>query len=184
MGGCPWTLTCNTHCVNQDFKPHFKAYKALDNTNVDKMEPPIEENVVKKEKSLTARILSSADLKDMMSGSSKGLPIKVPTIPIKVITSNASQPTTIPGVIVAKPSSTSSASNLILKGKTIPLVLEKQPTNKDLPVSSSNSANSSSSVNHTQPKNAIDRQVVSHEATIELKKNLMIKNANIVSVPK
>lgn len=31
------------------------------------------------------------DLKDMMSGSSKGLPIKVPTIPIKVITSNASQ---------------------------------------------------------------------------------------------
>ena len=27
----------------------------------------------------------------MMSGSSKGLPIKVPTIPIKVITSNASQ---------------------------------------------------------------------------------------------
>merc|ERR1711953_288342 len=128
MGGCPWTLTCNTHCVNQDFKPHFKAYKALDNTNVDKMEPPIEENVVKKEKSLTARILSSADLKDMMSGSSKGLPIKVPTIPIKVITSNASQPTTIPGVIVAKPSATSPASNLILKGKTIPLVLEKQPT--------------------------------------------------------
>merc|ERR1711953_160937 len=199
MGGCPWTLTCNTHCVNQDFKPHFKAYKALDNTNVDKMEPPIEENVVKKEKSLTARILSSADLKDMMSGSSKGLPIKVPTIPIKVITSNASQPTTIPGVIVAKPSSTSSASNLILKGKTIPLVLEKQPTNKDLPVSASNSANSSS-VNHTQAnnakvpnilrgtnspsKNTIDRQVVSHEATIELKKNLMIKNANIVSVPK
>ena len=102
-------------------------------------------------------------------------------------------------MIVAKPSSTSSASNLILKGKTIPLVLEKQPTNKDLPVSASNSANSSS-VNHTQPnnakvpnilrgtnspsKNTIDRQVVSHEATIELKKNLMIKNANIVSVPK
>ena len=27
----------------------------------------------------------------MMSGSSKGLPIKVPTIPIKVMTSNASQ---------------------------------------------------------------------------------------------
>ena len=27
----------------------------------------------------------------MMSGASKGLPIKVPTIPIKVMTSNASQ---------------------------------------------------------------------------------------------
>ena len=109
------------------------------------------------------------------------------------------QPTTIPGVIVAKPSATSPASNLILKGKTIPLVLEKQPTNKDLPVSSTNSANSSL-VNHSQAnnakvpnilrgtnspsKNTIDRQVVSHEATIELKKNLLIKNANIVSVPK
>ena len=33
---------------------------AVVNKNVDKMEPPIEENVVKKEKSLTARILSSA----------------------------------------------------------------------------------------------------------------------------
>ena len=74
------------------------------------MEPPVEENVVKKDKPITARILSSAvciltiffrelnfdknffqDLKDMMSGSSKGLPIKVPTIPIKVMTSNASQ---------------------------------------------------------------------------------------------
>ena len=64
-----------------------------------------------KDKTLTARILSTAvskkswfqhifrilinfkfqDISAMMSGAQKGLPIKVPTVPIKVVTSNTTQ---------------------------------------------------------------------------------------------
>lgn len=154
----------------------------------------------------------------MMTGTQNGLPIKVPTIPIKVVNPNTTQSSTIPGVLVAaaKPNSGSNSApttgsmiratntNLILKGKAIPLVLEKSKVQNAISdntsggsggaCSTSAAMNSSSKVpnilrgtNSSPSKNTIDRQIVSHEATIELRKNILSKatspvpkeNANI-----
>lgn len=178
----------------------------------------------------------------MMTGTQNGLPIKVPTIPIKVVNPNTTQvhfhflphvdsicfectvgnlvtfslqSSTIPGVLVAtKPNSNNvnstgtqviratNATNLILKGKTIPLVLEKSkvqpvPTSDtgqaaaagQPPAAVSGAANNSPKVPNilrgtsSPSKNTIDRQIVSHEATIELRKNILNKAA-LSPVPK
>merc|ERR1739848_173892 len=179
------------------------------------MESNVEENeACPKEKPITARILSSADFSSMISGTPKGLPIKVPTIPIEVVTTNGTQASsTLTGVIVAKPSPLSpgssaapvmrstGATNLIFKGKAIPLLLEKSksPTTASAtatPINnlSENNLVSQSSLQQQQQqpskvpnilrgtssssKNTIDRQIVSHEATIEFR-----KNCNILSRP-
>ena len=105
----------------------------------------------------------------------------------------------IPGVIVAKPSplspgssaapmikSSTGSTNLIFKGRTIPLVLEKSKSdNSTTPTSSASTpALSPSKVPNilrgtsSPSKNTIERQIVSHEATIELR-----KNCNILSRP-
>ena len=91
------------------------------------------------------------------------------------------------------------ATNLIFKGKAIPLLLEKSksPTTASAtatPINnlSENNLVSQSSLQQQQPskvpnilrgtssssKNTIDRQIVSHEATIEFR-----KNCNILSRP-
>ena len=99
---------------------------------------------------------------------------------------------TLAGVIVAKPSVMSPGSaapmirstsgpNLIFKGK-IPLVLEKSKTTSNnsamtttstdnIPVSPSKVPNILRGTN-SPSKNTIDRQIVSHEATIEFRKNI------------
>ena len=101
------------------------------------------------------------------------------------------QASTIPGVVIAKPNPASpgsapiiragNATNIILKGKTIPLMLEKgKPPGTDIvmtAISAAASALASPKVPNilrgtgSPAKNTIDRQVVSHEATIELRKN-------------
>merc|ERR1712223_1304663 len=80
------------------------------------------------------------------------------------------------------------ATNLIFKGKTIPLVLEKSksgsipiastavttPNPSENPVSQSSSPSKVPNIlrgTSSPSKNTIDRQIVSHEATIELRKN-------------
>lgn len=74
---------------------------------------------------------------------------------------------------MAKPSNPASPgiranSNLILKGKTIPLVLEKSKnTENKVP----NILRPQNNAPNAASKNTIDRQIVSHEATIELKKS-------------
>ena len=174
-------------------------------------------NKINKDKTLTARFLSSANISAMMSGSQKGIPLKVPSIPIKVVTTNATQSSTIPGVLVAKPNPglpggggatirAANAANFILKGKAIPLVLEKSKSPvqncNDLVMTSTSSVNATPSLpglvtpapnststskvpnilrgTNSPSKNTIDRQVVSHEATIELRKNnLGILSKNI-----
>merc|ERR1712223_885668 len=90
------------------------------------------------------------------------------------------------------------ATNLIFKGKTIPLVLEKSksgsipiastavttPNPSENPVSQSTSPSKVPNIlrgTSSPSKNTIDRQIVSHEATIEFRKNCNILSRPLVS---